>query len=236
MKSKTLLNTAMILAAGFGTRLKPLTESIPKALVEYNGKPMVYHVIKKLESFGIKKIVLNTHHLAGKINDYFANNSFDAEIILVHEEMILGTGGAIKNAKNLLNSPGNFLVYNVDVDSGIDIQLMFEHHKMSSAIATLAVKNRITSRYLLTNEENILIGRTENGKEIFYREPEGYYLKTAFCGISILNDEIFSYLPENKYFEIIPEFMKLVNKRKLIRVFDIGDTYWSDLGKQVIEK
>jgi NDP-sugar pyrophosphorylase family protein len=108
MKSKKLLDTAMILAAGFGTRLKPLTESIPKALVEFNGEPMVYHVIKKLESFGIRKIVLNTHHLAGKINDYFANNSFDAEIILVHEEKILGTGGAIKNAENLLNRSGNF--------------------------------------------------------------------------------------------------------------------------------
>jgi NDP-sugar pyrophosphorylase family protein len=154
----------------------------------------------------------------------------------VHEEKILGTGGAIKNAENLLNRSGNFLVYNVDVDSGINIQLMFEHHKMSGAIATLAVKNRITRRYLLTNEENILIGRIENGKEIFYCESEGKNLKTAFCGISILNDEIFSCLPENKYFDIIPEFMKLVNRRKLIRVFDIGDTYWNDLGKQVIEK
>jgi NDP-sugar pyrophosphorylase family protein len=235
MKSKSLLDTAMILAAGFGTRLKPLTENTPKALVEYKGKPMIFHVIKKLESFGIKKIVINTHHLAGKINEYFAANRFDSEIFLVHEEDILGTGGGIKNAEKLLKGAENFLVYNADVSSGINIQEMFGFHLAAGAIATLAVKNRITGRYLLRDSMNNLVGRTENGNDIVYRKSDREYSRIAFCGIYILNEGIFEYLPAGKSIDIIPEFMKLAESKRKIKLFDIGNASWQDLGNQVIE-
>ena len=92
----------MILAAGYGKRLMPLTEYTPKALVEYKGKPIIYHVIRKLENSGLRKIIINTHHLANKMNEYFANNSFNSEITLIHETNLLGTGGAIKNAGDFL--------------------------------------------------------------------------------------------------------------------------------------
>lgn len=235
MKNKSMLDTAMILAAGFGKRLMPLTGNTPKALVEYKGKPMVYHVIRKLESSGIKKIVINTHHLAHKMNEYFANNSFNSDITLIHETRILGTGGAIKNAGELLKGTGNFLVYNADVDSDIDLQKMNVTHLENKALATLAVKERSTSRYLLKDGENNLLGRTENDIEVFYRESRKEYFKTAFCGIHIISEDIFEYFPNNENFDIIPEYLKLINNGKTIKVYEIGDAKWFDIGSQVIE-
>lgn len=236
MKNELQLNTAMILAAGFGTRLKPLTDVTPKALVVYDGRPMIYHVIKKLEGFGIGRIIINIHHLADKLIEYFDKNKFGPEIILLKEEKILGTGGAIKNAEQLLRGSGNFIVHNADVNSAIDLKNMFGLHIESDSFATLAVKKRNTSRYLLADSSNELIGRTEDGKEVFYRQSLGDYYRTAFCGISILNEKIFEYLPPVKKYDIIPEIMKLVEIRKKITVFDIGEVDWQDMGNQIIDK
>ena len=106
---------AFILAAGLGTRLKPLTENLPKALVPFKGKPMIENVISKLNRAGINDILINTHHRADKMEEYFANRSGNENITLIHEAQILGTGGAIKNAEKHLSDTEAFLVYNTDV-------------------------------------------------------------------------------------------------------------------------
>lgn len=225
------LKTAMILAAGFGTRLKPLTDNMPKALIPYNGKPMIDNVISKLIASGIERVVINTHYFAEKVEAHFAETSFNAEIILVNESEILGTGGGIKNAEQFLQNEDNFLVYNVDVDCGIDLERMFQNHLSQKPIATLAVKKRLSSKYLLIDSAQNLVGRTENGKNVMYRSSTGPVREFGFCGIHILSKRSFEYFPFNSGFDIIPAYMQMLQKGMNILAYDIGETMWKDLGK-----
>lgn len=231
MSSQKLKN-AMILAAGFGTRLKPVTDKIPKALIPFEGKPMVQNVIEKLIGFGIERIVINTHYLSEQVDFFFASNKFEAEIILVHENEILGTGGGIKNAEKYLNTSAEFLVYNVDVDSEINLGNFYMDFLKRKSIAALAVKNRQSSRYLLTDTDLNVIGRTENGKETKYRNFSGSLLNFAFCGVHILSGRVFDYLPRGIYFDIIPSYMQMIENGEIITAYDIGDISWKDLGKK----
>jgi mannose-1-phosphate guanylyltransferase len=223
----------MILAAGYGSRLKPVTDFTPKPLIKVNNKPMIQGVIEKLINDGVERIVINTHYLAGQVEDYFASNSFEAEIILVHEKEILGTGGAVKNAGKYLSDRNEFLVYNVDVDCDIDLDEMYASFLRVDPVSLLAVKKRKSSRYLLTDKKMNIIGRTEEGKEVKYRAALGTISNYAFCGIHILSKKIFDHLPDNNdsCFDIIPAYMKMINEGLNISAYDIGDTYWADLGK-----
>lgn len=225
------IEKAMILAAGYGSRLLPITENIPKALVAVKGKPMIKNVVDKLISFGIKEIVVNVHHHADKIIKYFNDNQFEAKIITIAEEDILGTGGGIKNAKTLLDSTANFLVYNADVSSEIDLDALAYAHLKNECLATIAVNQRITSRPLLFNSGNILIGRKVSGENFIFSDPGGEIIEKAFCGIHILSSEIFKTFPDESFFDITDHYMELVKNGYTIKAFDIGSTYWKDLGK-----
>lgn len=222
---------ALILAAGLGTRLKPLTDYLPKALVPFNGKPMIENVINKLTRAGINNILINTHHHADKMEEYFADRSGNEKITLLHETRILGTGGAIKNAEKHLSDTDAFLVYNTDVDCEVDIKDYIHFHFTKNAIATLCVQERKTSRYLICNEIGKLIGRTENGQIVIYGKKSEIIFTKAFCGIHIINRGIFSFLNQKKdNFDIIPEYMKILKKNEEIMIYDITGTYWKDLG------
>ncbi len=224
--------TAFILAAGFGTRLDHLTRDIPKALVEYKGKPMIENVISKLEDYGINKIIVNTHHHHTKMDAYFSERTESlSEITLIHEQEILGTGGALKNAESYLKSSPDFLVYNTDVDSDIDLDKLEEHHLDSNCTATLAVQERQTSRYLLTDINGSLIGRTENGVNIFYKPGKFENIKLkAFCGIHFLNISVLANIPSDQNIDIIPVYMSLLEQNYHINTFNITGTKWKDLG------
>jgi len=225
------IKKAFILAAGFGTRLKPLTEKLPKALVPYKGRPMIENVISKLISFGIDDIVINTHHHADKMEEYFSSRSGSGNITLLHETEILGTGGALKNAQKELMESENFLVYNTDVDCDLNLDDFCIFHFENKGIATLCVQERRTSRYLICDKAGKLIGRTENGKNVFYSEVTEEFRLTAFCGIHIMNKDIFSYFPEIELnFDIIPVYMSLVKDSKQIFTYDISGVQWRDLG------
>lgn len=225
------LKKAMILAAGFGTRLKPHTDSIPKALVPYKGKPMIQHVIEKLKSAGIEDIVVNTHYLYKQVEEFFANNDFGVKITLSHEQEILETGGGIKNARKLLEESDNFLVYNTDVDCGIDINLLYEFHIRTNPIASLAVNERKTSRPLLFDTGGNLCGRIIEGKKYIYNDGNGELSEKAFCGIHIISGKIFGLFPAESKFDIISFYMNLVKDGGKISGYDIGDCLWKDLGK-----
>lgn len=224
------LTRAMILAAGFGTRLKPLTDITPKPLVEYKGKPMVQILIDRLVSFGITDITLNTHYLREKVKVFFGTGGVGPVINLSHEKEILGTGGGIKNSEMFLRGTGAFIVHNVDVVSEIDFNALFEFHIQNSALATLAVKKRDTARPLLADDNNILSGRVVEGTKQIFREGTHLYT-TAFCGVYILDDRVFDLFPPQDNFDIIPFFLDMTAKGEKIICFDIGDTFWKDIGR-----
>jgi N-acetyl-alpha-D-muramate 1-phosphate uridylyltransferase len=227
---KQKLNKAMILAAGFGTRLKPLTDKIPKPLIEYKGKPMIWHVINKLVKCGINDITINAHYFSDQMAEYFKVNDFSVKINLLHEKEILGTGGGIKNAKPYLEDAENFLVYNADVNSEIDLREMYSFHLSNNALVTLAVKKRESSRALIADENNNLLGRVAGTGEKLYREPEGDKSKATFCGMHIISNQIFELFPEVDRFDIIQVYMDLVSSGKKVLCYDIGDTGWEDIG------
>lgn len=227
------IDTAIILAAGFGTRLKHLTNDIPKALVEFKGKPMIENVIGKLESYGIKNIFINTHHHHQKMDEYFKHRKSSSNIQLLYEKEILGTGGAIKNAEKFLSGTNDFLIYNTDVDSEINLYDFEDFHFMKNSIATLAVQNRMTSRYLLCDSAGVLLGRIEHEKDIIYKnhsEPIESIAHKAFCGIHILNNTVFNSMPPEGYFEIISVYINMLKKGLNIYTFDISEVFWKDLG------
>ena len=189
---------AMIFAAGLGTRLKPLTDHMPKALVPVAGKPMLEHVIMKLKSFGFDDIVINVHHFANQIIDFLkANGNFGITIHISDEtDCLLDTGGGIKKASYYFDEP--FLVHNADILSNVDLTAMYEHHLNSGNDATLLVSPRKTVRYLLFNKKNRLQGWIN--KDTLQTKPEGFkyqpdtQLEYAFGGIHIISPTLFKYM------------------------------------------
>ncbi len=221
----------MILAAGFGTRLRPLTLTIPKALINVNGKPMIVHVLNRLIDAGIKEVVINVHHFADQIEKFFQLNDFPLNINLIHEKEILGTGGGIKNAAAYLKDADNFLVHNADVMSEIDLNRLYTFHLNNGALATLSVQERSTSRPLLMDEKNHITGRVSGEKIIRYSAPHGKDSPVAFCGIHIISSEIFGQFPGENAFDIFTAYFDLLKKDKKIMGFDAGAGNWKDLGK-----
>ncbi len=225
------LKQAFILAAGFGTRLKPLTNNIPKALVKINNIPMLEILIKKLINYGINKIVINTHHFANKIEDFVNKSNFNADIVISNETEILDTGGGIVNAKRFFDLQNHILIHNVDIISNIDLQEFYNFHLKSQAIASLFVQNRKTSRYLLFDKNNQLSGwiNKKTNEKIIYTE-KSFYKEFAFNGIHIISPKIFNYLKKYGKFSIIPEYLKIAEKHKIL-AFENKKYYWQDAGK-----
>ena len=192
---------AMIFAAGLGTRLKPLTDHMPKALVPVAGKPMLEHVIRKLIAAGCDEIVINVHHFADQIIDFVkANNNFGITIHISDEtDMLLDTGGGIKKASSFFQEP--FLIHNVDILSDVDLKSLYEYHLTSGNDATLLVSPRKTVRYLLFDEGNQLCGWVN--KDTLQTKPEGFVYQPevqkeyAFSGIHIVSPSLFNYMDDN---------------------------------------
>jgi len=224
------LTHAMILAAGYGSRLKPLTDTMPKALINFEGKPMIENVISRLINEGIKYITVNTHYFAGQIENYFKEHHFTAAINISHEENILGTGGGIKYAEKFLSGCGDFIVHNADVVSDIDIEQLWNFHTENNSLATLAVKKRKTSRPLLIDANYNLCGRiVNNAEEVSISGKE--LNKTAFSGVYILSDRIFKLFPDAQKFDIISFLIDIVKLGEKVKCFDIKDSMWKDIGR-----
>ena len=225
------LTQAFILAAGFGTRLKPLTDNLPKALVKINGIAMLEILIEKLIQYGIQKIVINTHHFADKIEQFINDKKFDAEIILSYENKILDTGGGILHAKKYFDLQNNILIHNVDIISNLDLQKFYDFHLNNQAIASLFVQNRQTSRYLLFDNEHQLSGwiNKKTNEKIISRQIADYN-EFAFNGIHIISPEIFDLFTQNGKFSIIPQYLEIAKKYK-ITAFENKNYYWQDAGK-----
>ena len=197
---------AMIFAAGLGTRLKPLTDTMPKALVPVCGQPLLYHVLTKLVKAGYDDVIVNVHHFPDQIIDYLCAHDFGARITISDErDFLRETGGGIKHVRPLLDSstPPSaplrmteepFLVHNVDIISNLDFKWLREQHR-EDAVATVVVSERETQRYLLFDEDGRLKGWT-NVKTGEVRSPypdidPSKLRKLAFAGIHLMSPAIF---------------------------------------------
>ncbi len=224
---------AMILAAGLGTRLRPLTNDRPKALVEVAGRTLLDLTLARLRTFDIFEVMINTHHHPEMIADYLnAHRNFGMQIALSPEPILLDTGGGLKNAAAFFLTPGpaDFLVHNVDVLSTIDITQMLRQHTATGALATLAVQPRASSRQLLFDSAGQLCGRQISG-EINLVCPAADLQSQAFSGIHILSTRIFQKLTEQGPFSIIDAYLRLAAEGEKILAFHARDAYWRDLGR-----
>jgi mannose-1-phosphate guanylyltransferase len=229
---------AMILAAGLGTRLKPLTDARPKALVELSGRTLFEITLSRLRTFGVTEIIINVHHFADQILDYLkSNKNFGMRIEISREDVLLDTGGGLKKAAwFFLQDPARFdepfLLHNVDVISTIDFACMLQFHKENQALATLAVQSRESSRQLLFNDHDELCGRRasrDQAPEIV--RPSDHLQTLAFSGIHILSPRLLSLLTEEGIFSTIDAYLRLAAQGEKILAFHAGQYYWRDVGR-----
>jgi mannose-1-phosphate guanylyltransferase len=228
---------AMILVAGLGTRLRPLTDDRPKALVEVAGRTLLEITLSRLSAFGIRDVIINVHHFADKIVDYLkAHKNFGMRIEISREDMLLDTGGGLKKTgwffleDSAADEP--FILHNVDVLSMIDLLRMVRVHLEKKALATLAAQQRDSSRLLLFDESLRLCGRRA-GRDL---EPEivcpsANLRPLAFCGVHVISPRFLRMMQEDGVFSIIDSYLRLAARGESILGFPADEYYWRDLGK-----
>jgi NDP-sugar pyrophosphorylase family protein len=241
---------AMILAAGLGTRLRPLTNDRPKALVEINGRTLLEITITRLASIGVGEIIVNVHHFAEQVVEFLkSKNNFGLKIEVSREDdLLLDTGGGLKKASWFfledsarLDEP--FLLHNVDVISNIDFREMLRFHAEHRALGTLAVQSRESTRQLLFDDQLQLRGRRiANQDTVIPASPANVswkgatnlspaLLPLAFSGIQVLSPRIFPLLTETGAFSIIDSYLRLAAGDEKICAFRHDNSYWRDLGR-----
>jgi len=230
---------AMVLAAGLGTRLRPLTDHRPKALVEVGGRTLLEIALARLASFGIREVIVNVHHFADMIVDYLkANKNFGMRIDVSREDdILLDTGGGLKKAAHFFLQKSQppeepFILHNVDVISTIDLHRMAQFHAENQALATLAVQERPTSRYLLFDGQLQLCGRKSgrDGQAELVRSSS-HPKALAFSGIHVISPRLFSLMTEEGVFSIIAPYLRLAAQGEKIIAFRSDEYQWRDLGR-----
>jgi len=230
---------AMILAAGLGTRLRPLTDHRPKALVEIDGRTLLEITLSRVREFGIHDVIINVHHFADMVVDYLKkNDNFGMRIEVSREEELLDTGGGLKKAAWFFKDSGGhsgketpFILHNVDVLSTIDLRRMMQFHFETQALATLAVQDRETSRYLLFDERRELCGRRagrDQPPELV--RPAQRLQAWAFSGIHVISPRLLAMITEDGAFSIITSYLRLAAQGEKILAFGADKYYWRDLG------
>jgi mannose-1-phosphate guanylyltransferase len=225
---------AMILAAGLGTRLRPLTDHLPKALVEVAGRTLLEITLARLRTFGISDVIINVHYFADMILKYLQkNDNFGMRIEISREEVLLDTGGGLKKAAYFFREQSEpFILHNVDVISTIDLGRMVQFQTENKALATLAVQDRKTSRYLLFDEERQLCGRRSGSDEKTELVRSSQPVQAlAFSGIHVISPRIFSMMSEEGVFSIIQSYLRLAAQGEKILGFRVDEYYWRDLGR-----
>ena len=225
---------AMILAAGFGTRLKPLTNKIPKALIEVNHTPLLELVIEKLIASGVTEIIINTHHNAEQIESFVREKrDFGILIEFSRELEILGTGGGLKKAAFFFDDGAPFFLHNVDILSTIDLSKMYQYHLERNALVTLALKQRESERFFIVDEKNIICGHENTTKKIrrLIRSPNGKIRQIPFCGIHVISPKIFDYFEQEGKFSIVDVDLYLIGRGLPFIGYAADQCYWKDIGK-----
>lgn len=225
---------AMILAAGMGTRLQPLTLTKPKALVEVKGIPLLEIIIKRLLNYGFTDIIINVHHFSNQIISFLhSKNNFGANIQISDEtDLLLDTGGGLVKARRLLDDGQPFLVHNVDIITDFNLSDLYKSHLEHRPISTIAVKDRITSRSLLINSQQELAGWKNNltGETILSRGKLEELTPTAFSCVHVLSPEIFPLITETGVFSIMKTYLRLAQEHS-IKTWNHNDSAWMDVGR-----
>ena len=226
---------AMILAAGLGTRLRPLTNNLPKALVPLKEKPLLHHAIDYVSSYGFDEIIVNVHHFADLIKDFVKKQHFDKRVtITISDETakLLDTGGGLKAASWFFDDDKPFLVYNSDLLTKLDLQDFYRYHVEHNPLATLAVRSKHSDRYLLFDENMNMrgLGNKKSGYSEKFNDWKGTGTEYGFSGIHMINPQIFEYAPEEDVFSIFKWYKKAC-RHKSIKGYDHSGTFWMDLGK-----
>lgn len=240
---------AMIFAAGLGTRLKPLTDSLPKALIPIGGKPLLEHVILKLKAFGFDEIIVNVHHFPEQIIDFLkANHNFGIRIEVSDErDALLDTGGGIRKAAWFFDDGKPFLIHNVDILSNLDLNILYNQHLKSDSLATLVVSQRDTFRYLLFDENLRLSGwiNQKTGET----KPAGFLksdtnIKLAFAGIQVLSQTVFELMNNlDRKFSIMDFYLSNARSQQIngfvptnFKMLDVGKLNVLDEAEKFIKK
>lgn len=224
---------AFVFAAGLGTRLKPLTDNCPKALVKLNRKPLLWHTINYLERFGVNFIVVNIHHFGEQIIEYVKCQKFSAKIVISDErDLLLDTGGGLLKAKEHFKGEEPFLAINVDVVASVDLGQVIRYHIENNNMATLVVRNRETSRYFLFDNNLQLSGwkNSATGEQTITRNTVKEITPLAFSGIQVISPKLFSLVNNDGKFSVTPMYLKLSESEKIMGFIDNSD-FWLDLGK-----
>jgi NDP-sugar pyrophosphorylase family protein len=228
---------AMILAAGLGTRLRPLTDDRPKALVDIAGRTPLELALTRLREFGIRDVIINTHHFADVIAKYLADHhkNFGMTIEISREDELLDTGGGLKKAAYFFLDSSSadepFILHNVDVISNIDLGRMVKFHTERQALATLAVQDRKTSRYLLFDKTSQLCGRKSGKDDTTELVRQAQHLNPlAFNGIHVISPRFLSMMTEEGAFSIIATYLRLAASGETILGFRADEYHWRDLG------
>lgn len=223
---------ALLFAAGLGTRLRPLTQDRPKALVEVNGQALLGHALHYLQDQGVSEVFVNIHHFGALVMDYLAQNTPKGLIVHISDErdQVLETGGGLLKAAPLLQGKAPIVLYNVDVLTNLSLARLLEHHQNHQALATLAVRRRDSSRYLLFDGENRLSGwrHQGTGEERLVRLAAAYH-PFAFSGIHIIASELLERIPQRGVFSIVESYLSLAKTAPILAYPHDAD-YWFDVG------
>jgi N-acetyl-alpha-D-muramate 1-phosphate uridylyltransferase len=238
MHSNIVFMKAMILAAGLGTRLKPFTDLHPKALYEIEGCTLLEHAVNHLKSAGINDVIINVHHFANQIIDLIQlHDNFGLNIAVSNESgELLETGGGLKKAAWFFEDCDGAIIRNVDILSDLDLTKMARAHKNSGSLATLAVRNRITSRYFLFDDRMKLCGweNQATGERILTGETFAC-TPLAFSGIQILDPGVFPMITEVGKFSLTDLYLRLAATHKISGYLEDGKV-WKDVGRLTSDK
>jgi NDP-sugar pyrophosphorylase family protein len=222
---------AMILAAGVGSRLRPLTDEIPKALLDVGGAPMIERVIRCLKSAGVAELIVNLFHLGDRIVEFLASKGdFGLRIAFTREAELLDTGGGLKNAAWFFDDGRPFFLHNVDVLSDIDLEGLFRFHHKVGALATLAVQSRPSARQLAFDRDGRLCGRESPEGVEWAQGPVRDAERLAFTGIHVIDPAIFPKMTETGAFPITGTYLRLAGEGERIVAYRADGRYWQDIG------
>jgi NDP-sugar pyrophosphorylase family protein len=224
---------AMVLAAGIGSRLRPLTDSKPKALIDINGTPMLELVLRRLIAAGVDAAIVNVFHFPDQITNYLkTRRNFGIRIEISRESELLDTGGGLKKAAAFFDDGKPFFVHNVDVFSSVNLGLLYHRHEQSAALATLSVRARKSGRLFLFDREGLLRGweSTNEGRTDWARGPVDDAEKLAFDGIHVISPKILTKFTESGVFSITKAYLRLAGADEAIRSFRADDYFWRDIG------
>jgi len=227
---------AMIFAAGLGTRLRPLTDARPKALVEVGGTTLLERTLSRLREVGVRDVIINVHHFADMIAGYLSRNgNFGMRVELSREEALLDTGGGLKKAAHFFLQEASaarqpFFIHNVDVISTIDLDRMLRFHTEHQALAALAVQERVSPRYLLFDQQQQLCGRQLGDDATEMVRPCEQAQRLAFSGIHVVSPNLLLRMTQTGAFSIIDTYLQLAAEGERIVAFRADQYYWRDVG------